>query len=250
MPSWPPATRTALLPPSPGKRLVLVTGWADGEASPLSVAELPLFSPDIQLQADLGEPSCHGGTDGSIGVSATGGSAPYGYQWEGGATGDMLGSLTAGDYPVTVTDVQGCATFETLQLTEPDTLLASIGYTGLPAICNTSGTLAAVPGGGTLPYGYAWSNGPVDSVNADIGPGDYQLTVTDANGCEAFATATVTAGDTVLTVQPASICESENYPWRGNALSVDTLACEVFTLPNGCDSTTCLDLTVNPLPDV
>ena len=236
--------------PAPGMRQVLVTAWAGGEPSPASVAELPLFDPGIQFQSSLGEPSCHGLSDGTIALSPSGGAPPYQYLWGNGETGDVIGNLSAGDYQFTVTDASGCATTGAVTLGEPDTLEVAVGTIGANATCDESGALAALPSGGTFPYSYGWDNGATDSLNTGIGPGAYQLTVMDANGCTASASADIMSGDTVLVVQPQAICDGELFTWQGTALSTDTLACLAFTMADGCDSTVCLDLSVNPAPDV
>lgn len=238
------------LPLTYGMRKVLVTGWADGETSPVSTVELPLANGFFNFQTDLTQPTCHGLSDGSLGISASGGTAPYGYEWASGLTANFIDGLTAGSYPLTVTDSLGCTTSDTILLSEPDNLWASIAIDGPTTVCGASGQMSGTADGGTPPLDFLWSNGSTTTAIGNLPPGSYVLTVTDSLGCTATVTAMLTEGDTVLTVQPASICEGENFQWQGNALSVDTLACEVYTLTNGCDSTSCLDLTVNPLPDV
>jgi hypothetical protein len=55
------------------------------------------------------------GTDGSIDLTVTGGTAPYTFDWDNDGTGDTddsedLMDLIAGTYTVTVTDINGCST--------------------------------------------------------------------------------------------------------------------------------------------
>jgi gliding motility-associated-like protein len=233
-----------------GIRKVLVTAWAGGESSIVSVAELPLGNNVLQLQAGLQEPGCYGFMDGSIFVETTGGVAPYSYQWASGQTGDLLNNLSAGIYPIIISDATGCVKSDTISLTEPDTLTATISYAGLPAICDNSGELAAVTTGGTTPYSFEWSNGVVSAINDNVGPGTYELTATDSNGCQAIAEYTVATGDTVLVVQFEEICEGGSFAWGGNTFYSDTMACEVVVMPNGCDSSHCLSLKTNPLPQI
>ncbi len=47
--------------------------------------------------------------DGSAEVSASGGTAPYTYEWSNGATTDEIENVVAGNYSVTVTDANGCS---------------------------------------------------------------------------------------------------------------------------------------------
>lgn len=236
------------LPLTFGKRMVGVRAWSGGVESLVSTAELPLSNELLHLQADVTPTSCYGFFDGSISVATIGGEAPYTYQWGTGQAGSSLLALAEGVYPLTITDSTGCVKLDTVILTQPDPLTTYVNYTGLPAICDNSGELAAIAEGGTPPYLYNWSNGNAGNTNTSIGPGDYLLTVTDTNGCQATAAYTVASGDTVLLVQQEEICSGESLSWGGGQFSTDTIICQIFTLPNGCDSTVCLSLKVNPLP--
>ena len=54
--------------------------------------------------------------------------------------------------------------------------------------CCFGGNATLTASGGTS---YVWSNGPTTAVNANVGAGTYTVTVTDANGCTATASETV-----------------------------------------------------------
>ena len=70
--------------------------------------------------------SCNGGNDGSLTVSAIGGSATYTYAWSMGSTSSTLSGLTSGTYTVTATDANGCTDTESVTITQPTALLVSI----------------------------------------------------------------------------------------------------------------------------
>jgi uncharacterized protein (TIGR02145 family) len=63
--------------------------------------------------------SAIGATDGSIDVTVSGGNPPYAYNWSTGETIANIATLSAGNYSLTVTDNNGCATEESFELTEP-----------------------------------------------------------------------------------------------------------------------------------
>ncbi|NUO02965.1 MAG: T9SS type A sorting domain-containing protein, partial [Saprospiraceae bacterium] len=70
---------------------------------------------------------------------------------------------------------------------------------------------------GTPPYDYLWSNGAVTPVIADAAPGDYQLTVTDAKGCEIYST-------------------TVKIPERVPPLSLETFTVSAVSCYNGSDA--------------
>ncbi|MBI5913903.1 MAG: choice-of-anchor L domain-containing protein [Bacteroidetes bacterium] len=62
-----------------------------------------------------------------------------------------------------------------------------------PATCVGNGTMTVTPTTGYAPYNYQWSNGfPNEPTAIGLAPGNYTATVTDANGCSATATGTIT----------------------------------------------------------
>lgn len=64
------------------------------------------------------QPSCNG-SDGSLTVSASGGTAPYTYVWSNGQTTSTASNLNEGGYHVSVKDQGGCSAFLTAWLKEP-----------------------------------------------------------------------------------------------------------------------------------
>ncbi len=61
----------------------------------------------------------------------------------------------------------------------------------------TAHDLSAFPDGGTPPYTYLWSNGATDEVIFDVPAGPYSVTVTDATGATAVASATILQPDPI-----------------------------------------------------
>jgi uncharacterized repeat protein (TIGR01451 family) len=60
------------------------------------------------------------------------------------------------------------------------------------------GTIAATASGGTTPYSYVWANGATASTINGLCAGVYPVTVTDAIGCTATATTTITEPSPVV----------------------------------------------------
>lgn len=147
-------------------------------------------SPDELVPAGivLNAISCNSGTDGAISVKVTGGTAPYQYNWETGASDSIITNLPIGNYSVTVTDANGCTGATSVELTEADALaLLPVGDT-LKCFGNTDGVASVVPSGGNGPYTYLWdslANSSLDPLVSELVAGTYSVTVTDVNGCTA-----------------------------------------------------------------
>ncbi|MCB9184823.1 MAG: choice-of-anchor L domain-containing protein [Flavobacteriales bacterium] len=165
------------------------------------------------LSAYLGSGvSCAGAMDGSIDAEVTGGTAPYSFAWVGqsgfGSTDEDLIGLGAGTYTLTVADANGCSWTEAFELTAPqplETVLSVSDHNGFGVSCNgaADGSITSANSGGTAPFAYLWS-GPdgfsaTDADIADLAPGDYTLTVTDANGCTMSATTSIVEPEVIST---------------------------------------------------
>jgi len=127
--------------------------------------------------------TCNGENQGSISVAANGGTAPLNYSWSNGATTENLDSLTAGTYTLTVTDANDCASELTVIIEEPTLLSTTIETTNVICFNEQTGSATVTVTGGTTPYSFSWNNG-ADSQNlTDLAAGNYDGTITDANGC-------------------------------------------------------------------
>src|SRR6185437_2380765 len=131
-------------------------------------------------------------------VTAGGGTPGYNYAWSNAATTSTINGLTAGTYNVTVTDANGCTGTATVTLTEPTAINLATAATN--AFCGQpDGTANVIANGGVPGYNYIWNNGATTSGISNLLPGNYCVTVTDANACTATACITVnnTPGETI-----------------------------------------------------
>ena len=138
----------------------------------------------ITADASITNVSCNGEADGAIDLTVSGGDGSnYTYAWSNGGDTEDISDLAAGDYSVTITSAT--ETFEeTYTVTEPDALSAS--STSQDISCNGAddGSIDLTVSGGTTDYTFAWDNGAgANEDPIDLGPGDYTVTITDANGC-------------------------------------------------------------------
>lgn len=176
-------------------------------------ASVEVFVAIIELSGNISDAACGQAQDGSIFTTVSGGSPPYIYQWNNGASTSSLTNLAAGIYTLTVTDANGCTVMENFQISSTATAIeVDIDVVGTDCDDNT-GIITATASNGTAPYDYTWSNGHVGSPVGGLTAGVYYLTTTDANGC--FVTQTVEVGNNagfevnITTDQEGPLCAGE-----------------------------------------
>ncbi len=127
--------------------------------------------------------TCNGTCNGSALVVPSGGVPPYQYNWNTGHTTNAVGGLCAGNYSVTITDALGCSTIENVSISESN--LLTLSTTSVDANCNggCDGEASVTTNGGTAPFTYLWSNGASTPDVVGLCAGNYNVDVTDINGC-------------------------------------------------------------------
>ncbi|MFK8103422.1 MAG: LamG-like jellyroll fold domain-containing protein [Saprospiraceae bacterium] len=150
-----------------------------------SVESINLLQPDSMiLQMNATDIGCASAADG-LGevIVLSGGTAPVSYLWNNTETTATIGSLTAGNYVVTVTDANGCTSIDSLTINEPTVLSAQLDSTDVSCFSGVDGSATVLANGGTAPYIYLWSNDSTTQTISTIPPGNYFVTVTDVSGC-------------------------------------------------------------------
>lgn len=159
---------------------------------------------DINATYTVVDVSCFGGSDGAVDLIVSGGTAPYSYLWDFGATSQDVTLLPAGTYSVTITDANGCKTVSGIVINEPVSPIAiNSNVTDMSCNGNSDGSIDITVSGGTGPYTYSWSNGAMTEDLSSLSAGSYTITVTDANGCSENSNITVT--------EPAILSLSETH---------------------------------------
>ena len=146
--------------------------------------------------------SCNGGVDGSFELTATAGLPPYNFTWSNDAldidgNGTLTGpfdsetvdGLPAGTYSVTVSDAVFDTVF-TIDVIEPEVLeIILVQQVDPSCFEDCTGTLEVGAQGGNGVFEFNWSDG-LGQTNFfnDLCDGSYSLTVTDAKGCTASQT--------------------------------------------------------------
>jgi N-acetyl-anhydromuramyl-L-alanine amidase AmpD len=145
----------------------------------------------IAISATVDTLNCPGDADASITITATGGTTPYGYLWTNGATTAQITNLVHGTYSLTLIDAVGCLASATFVIAQPDSLLVDATVSQVTCFGNSDGAINLTPISGKAPFQYQWNVGS-GSALAQLQPGSYLLTVTDARGCQTTDSYTIT----------------------------------------------------------
>jgi len=174
---------------------------------------------------DLISVSCPGFGDGEINIDPTGGNGgPYTVAWDIIPTPvDQFNpvDLPAGNYTPTITDVLGCTAIgNNVIVQEPDSIDITLVEIIEPT-CNNGGVSGSIeidvmggtPGPGPA-YSYNWEL--VEDPNAsfisspiitNLGPGTYNITVTDSRGCTTEGGPFILSGIDVINIQLDSVID-------------------------------------------
>jgi gliding motility-associated-like protein len=138
--------------------------------------------------------SCYGGNNGSAAVSVAGGTGPYSYSWSpAGGNLALAAGLSSGNYSVQVTDANNCTVTIPVYVAQPTALASQVTATPVQCAGGSSGVMNLAVNGGTAPYHYSWNPSVSQGATAsNLSPGNYQVTVTDANGCSVSSSGTIT----------------------------------------------------------
>ncbi|MEI7726882.1 MAG: hypothetical protein WCK09_17360, partial [Bacteroidota bacterium] len=155
-------------------------------------------------------PSCNGGSNGVVTVTASGGTSPYTFKLNDGIaqSSGTFNNLGAGNYNILVTDANGCAYYLALELVQPTQLVAQIiGSTNVTCFNSANGTATVNPTGGTTDYTYTWSTSPAQTAAMATGlsQGTYTVTVSDAHSCTATASVVITSPSAALAITGGTI---------------------------------------------
>lgn len=185
---------------------------------------------------------CGAATGGVSGVTVTGGTAPYSFQWYSGstvisgATGQNLGNQPIGTYSLQVVDANGCIA-NSAQFTVPGTPSVTAAFAATPttgiAPVNVSFTNGSV--GAT---GYSWNFGNSGTSTAQNpsttyqNGGTYVITLTATNGsCVSTYTMSILIDQAISLVVPNVFSpngDNINDEFGFVASGITTLTCEIY----------------------
>ena len=246
---------------STGSTFSTITNLTEGtytcNATDINGCSLPTISVTVNEPPILGYSiyttivSCKGGNDGTASVNPSGGTPPYNYLWSTGSSNQTIINLSAGNYPCTITDANGCISQLVASVPEPPTYLL-LTTVSEDVSCNggTDGAIYISADGGFPGYTYLWSNSSSDTLISALTSGNYSISVTDVNNCTvveniyineplpltipilASDVSCINGNDAIATATPSGGTPPYTYSWsNGDVTSTTTgLSANVYTV--------------------
>ncbi|MCI5056129.1 MAG: gliding motility-associated C-terminal domain-containing protein, partial [Flavobacteriales bacterium] len=230
------------------------------------------------LTLNMSSPSMEGCglSNGQALGSASGGLAPYSYQWNTGSTDSLITGLQGGWYVLTVLDSNGCAHVDSVQVLIDYSVggpISSITTTDPNCHGINDATASSVPSGGIAPYEHVWSNGDTTANIDSLSPGVYYVTITDNYGCYSLDTIQINVtppinvnimGDDTICYGDSTMLIASGYgsnlqfDWgngsKNDSIWVRPYQDSIFTVyvlnGNKCTETDSIKINVIALPDV
>lgn len=180
-----PATVTYTVTPT--------SGSCAGATFTVTVTVNPAINPNIVVTNN----ACFGVNTASITTNITGGipfssGSPYQLSWTGPSgytsSATAISNLLPGTYSVTINDAGGCPFSNSYSITEPTDITITIdSENDISCYTANNGSISITVTGGTGSYGYTWTKGgnayATTEDISNLGPGNYMVSVTDANNC-------------------------------------------------------------------
>ncbi len=195
--------------------------------------------------------ACFAQQNGSLTMTATGGTLPYAYSWNTVPvqTTATAVNLAPGNYSVLVTDSLGCTIIGRDTITGPAELLASItNQVTEDCAGNTNGSVTVQASGGTPAYQYSLNGGinQADGTFSNLAAGSYTVTTRDAGNCTYDLAVTITLLGS-LQANEDFATTPENTPLNANVMTNDRGLC--FPPVTVISTTTPANGAVVMLPD-
>jgi gliding motility-associated-like protein len=147
--------------------------------------------------------SCYGKSNGYIKINPTSDLGPYVYMWSGpvgftASTKDISG-LKAGEYILSITDVNNCTVSETFDLTEPNKLgltintsISSDGTYNINCAGGKTGSIDVSVFNNVGLVAYMWADGYIGKTRTNLKAGNYKVLISDSNNCQTDSAVTLT----------------------------------------------------------
>ena len=155
--------------------------------------------------------TCNNGSDGSIDLTVNNAAMPITYSWNNGATIQDPSGLASGAYVVQIIDANGCSATNSFSIAEPSAIVINSSVQDVDCNGNNTGSVSITVNNAVLPITYSWDNGGTTASMSNLTAGNYLVTITDANGCNSTAGATIAQPDVLqFTIAGQNACQGND----------------------------------------
>lgn len=218
--------------------------------------------------------------NGSATVNPVGGTMPYSFNWNStpAQSAATATGLSAGNYSVTVQDLNGCSATVTATVAfDPGNLSLNISnFTNVTCNGSCDGQATALTAGGTAPFMYVWDDPTFQQTTTATGlcPNTYNVGVADVYGCLASAQVVITEpsvlianavldqqsncglpdGQASVTANGGTVAGNYSFSWNSTPSQQTAIATGLLptsytvtvTDANGCIATDIVNVTATP----
>ncbi len=172
-----------------------------------------LIQVDTELEVNITvmNEGCAGSADGGATIEILNGTPPFIVKLDNVPVTE-ISNLPPGEYTVSISDLNGCAYFETITILPGVDNIAFNASIVQPS-CASPGSITLAPSGGTPPYTVSYPDGSTELVRDSLPAGVYAATITDASGCTGFGILVLFEPENTLTAEvnvTAADCGANN----------------------------------------
>ena len=155
-----------------------------------------------------------------------------------------MNGIPAGMYTLEITDANNCTASESIEIINDNSpcdlainfmLIRSVRCFG-----ENNGSLTPLTVGGVGPLTFLWSNGSTDSIVSNLLSAEYDVLITDQNGCTVRDTAFVPQPDTLIvsiTSTDQTVFGTNDGTATASATGGNIPYCLLYTSPSPRDAT-------------
>lgn len=192
--SWQPGNLTGATQNNLAAGTYTVTATDANSCTGITTVTITQPAAALSLQTSSNPADC-GQSNGDATVVVSGGTTNYSYAWSpSGGNAATAPNLSAGNYTITVTDANGCTANAIVAVSNTNgPVVALANQTNVTCPGGNNGTATITISQGTAPYDIDWTpTGGTALTGTNLSAGNYTATVTDAGGCVATQTVTIT----------------------------------------------------------
>lgn len=136
---------------------------------------------------------CNTDTDADITSTTSGGTPGYTFVWSNASISPDVNGVGEGTYTLTVTDLNSCSVSESAVVTIPPAIGYTLAIEDVSCFGFNDGYVQLNSFGGTGNLSATWAGGEYpDNSFSGIAPGNYNIVLSDDNGCDTSIAITIT----------------------------------------------------------